>query len=367
MIRMRRLRKKLSFQIRLYYCHTRLRFFFEVHQCDGMQQSAALQAGSNFMNDCVVGVDIGGTMIKGGLFDRRGTLLKRDERVTLADGGEEALVDAIVGLASSLQGAPGRAAALGIGIAGLIDSERAMLLTSPNLPLLNRVPLKAILEQQLEIPVCLENDANVAALGELWVGQGRGCESFMLVTIGTGIGSGLILNGALWTGETGKAAEFGHVCVVPDGRTCGCGKKGCIEAYGSGTAMVQMAREALACGELVRLEPDYRRHPERLTPKVIYAEALKGDTACLEIFRTAARCLGIALAGVNNLLDIHTFILGGGVSKAAPVFEATIVETVRENVFEKSRDLIRIIISKLGNDAGIYGAGCLALQHLRRR
>jgi glucokinase len=253
---------------------------------------------------------------------------------------------------------------MGVGIAGVIDQAREVLVESPNLPLLKNLFLKRKLEAVLGIPVFLENDANIAALGELWVGEGKGMDNFLLITLGTGIGSGLILNGELWTGEIGKGGEFGHVIVNPDGPYCACGNQGCLEAHSSGSAMVRIAKEALKQGRASSLQGLYQEDPQAVTPKAIYTEAKNGDALSLEIFQEAGRFLGIAIAGVNNLLDIHTFIIGGGVSKAAEIFEAGMIETVKKNVFASSRDKISVSLSKLGNDAGIFGAGYLAKKNV---
>jgi glucokinase len=316
------------------------------------------------MNGYIIGIDIGGTMIKGALFDLQGGLIRKDETSTKAEKGLEPFIENIVSFVNLFQKGTGKASSLGIGIAGVLDKERETLLESPNLPLLKNVPLKKLLESELGIPVFIENDANIAALGELWAGDGKGIDNFLLLTLGTGIGSGLILNGNLWTGETGKAGEFGHAVVNPEGAQCACGKKGCLEAHSSGSAMVRMAREALAKGRESSLQNLYKNNPDALTPKAIYTEAKNGDELCLEIFKEAARFLAIAISDVNNLLDIHNFIIGGGVSKASHIFEAGLREEVRKRVFSISKDKIRIIISKLGNDAGIFGAGYLAKQNI---
>lgn len=309
------------------------------------------------MADPVIGIDVGGTMIKAGLFDGSGTLLKKDELPTGA--GPDELCENIAALAGRLQTDTTGATAVGIGIAGLLDAGRHVLIESPNLPRLRQLPLRETLQQKLSLPVHLENDANAAALGELWAGQGRGLDNFLLLTLGTGIGSGLILNGRLWTGELGKAGEFGHTVVDPAGPQCACGRRGCVEACASGSALVRMAREAIARGDDTTLAGT---PPEELTPKAIYTAAHNGDAVARELFQIAARHLATAIANVNNLLDIHTFIIGGGVSKAASIFQAGLLEHIRHNVFAASRDKIRVVISELGNDAGIFGAAFLALQ-----
>lgn len=311
------------------------------------------------MDNYFIGIDVGGTMIKGALFDSRGKLIKKDSVATQANK-EERFFENIVSLIHLLQKGKGHVAALGIGLPGVLDKERETLIESPNLPNLHNVQIKKRLTTALDIPVFFENDANIAALGELWTGAGKGLTNFLLCTLGTGIGSGLILNGNLWTGEEGKAGEFGHMIVNPDGARCACGKRGCLEAHSSGTAITRMAKEALKSNRPSSLLNLYKGKPETLTPKIIYNEAKKGDALCLEIYMEAARYLAIGISSVNNLLDLHYFIVGGGVSKAFDIFENFLLQEIRKRVFTVSKDKIRILVSKLGNDAGIFGAGYLA-------
>lgn len=313
------------------------------------------------MNNHLLGIDIGGTMIKGALFNSSGTMVARGELPTGGDKGVDYFFGNIITLVGNLQENSPVASALGVGIAGLLDRERRMLLESPNLPLLNNLSLKDLLSSRLQMPVFIENDANVAALGELWAGDGRDIQNFLLLTLGTGIGGGLILNGKLWTGDLGKAGEFGHVIVEPGGPLCGCGKRGCLEACSSGSAMVRIAREKLASGIPSSLKTMYDKNPQDITPKALYIEARNGDMLCNNIFHEAARYLAQAISNVNNLLDIHTFIIGGGVSKASEIFHAGLMEEVQNRVFSMSKKKMSIVISRLGNDAGMYGAGYLAM------
>jgi len=314
------------------------------------------------MNTTYIGIDVGGTMIKGGLFDGKGALVKKESVPTHADKGKDAFLENAASLVKSLQGHGEEVAAVGIGIAGVLDKKRTTLVESPNLPLLNSFPLKSLLEDRLHIPVFLENDANCAALGELWAGAGRGHDNFLLFTLGTGIGSGLILGGRLWTGEEGKAGEFGHMVVHPHGAQCLCGKRGCLEAHSSGTAVIRMARQALASGKASSLVRAFENNPGAITPESVYEEALKGDALCLDIYLEASLFLAVGISNINNVLDIHTFIVGGGVSSAFHLFEDNLLKEIKSRVFAASRDKITVFMSTLGNDAGIYGGGCLAAQ-----
>lgn len=312
------------------------------------------------MTKHVIGIDVGGTMIKGALFDSRGALIKKNSVPTRAEQGKDAFIENTATLIAALSSQDTKVSAIGLGIAGVIDKKRTTLYESPNLPLLKNFPVKKLLESAVSIPVFLENDANCAALGELWAGAGKGLDNFLFFTLGTGIGSGLICNGRLWAGEQGKAGEFGHMIVSPDGAQCACGKRGCLEAHASGSAITRMAKDALASGTASSLQALSAKSPETLTPEIIYREALSGDALCLEVYRTAARFLSIGISNVNNLLDIHTFIVGGGVSKAFHLVEDYFLDETRKRIFGGSRDKIKISVSLLGNDAGVYGGGYLA-------
>jgi len=314
------------------------------------------------MSSYVIGIDIGGTMIKGAILNKEGELIKKYETKSHPENDTIAFITNIISFVNYIRKGHENVISLGIGIAGLLNNTREILFESPNLPSLKNVLLKSELESKLNLPVFIENDANIAALGELYVGEGQTLDNFLLMTLGTGLGSGLILNGELCIGETGKGGEFGHTIVQPGGKPCSCGKSGCLEAYCSGTAMVNMAKEALISNRASTLLEIYNNDPSSLTPKAIYTEAENNDALCHEIFKETAKYLAIGVSNVNNLLDIHNFIIGGGVSKASHIFRQGLLEEVKQNVFNISKNKIRIMISTLGNDAGILGAGWLAIK-----
>lgn len=313
------------------------------------------------MDQCVIGIDVGGTQMKAGLFDARGELLCRETLETQISLDEQEFFARATVLVSSLRTAATGIKAVGIGLAGVLNQQRTTLIQSPNLPRLHDVPVAQVLAAALGLPVLLDNDANCAALGELWQGAGQGLKNFLFVTLGTGVGAGLVLDGSLWRGDEGKAGEFGHMVVNAAGVPCGCGKQGCLETHCSGSAIVRMAREALAAGRPSALAGIVCSHPEALTPEAVYYAAREGDELSRAVYRAAAEYLAIGLANVNNLLDIHAFIVGGGVGRALDLFEPDLLAGIRSRVYPLSREKIRILPSALGSDAGIYGAGYLAL------
>jgi len=316
------------------------------------------------MQEYCICIDIGGTMIKGALFGSDGMPLLKRSVETLADKGREAVLKNLTSLIHSLQSTDKRVLAVGIGVAGVLDPQKEALLQSPNITVLEHVPLKKMLSDALHLPVFLENDANAAALGEQWAGAGRELDNFLLITLGTGIGGGFILRGELWSGENGKAGEFGHIVVAADGEACACGKRGCLEAYSSATAIKRMAQDALRAGVCSGLQNLSGGDFPAIDAEMVHQAALQGDAVSLDIFKYMARYLAIGISNVNNLLDIHHFILGGAVSNAFEIFVPFLLEEVKRLVYQVSRNKISIRVAQLGNDAGVCGAAYLALQKI---
>lgn len=317
------------------------------------------------MQDYCIGIDIGGTVIKGALFGSDCRLVQKRSVETGADKGREAVLKNLISLTHSLHSSDKRVSAVGIGVAGVLDQHKEVLLQSPNIKVLEQVLLQKVLSEALHLPVFLENDANAAALGEQWAGGGRELENFLLITLGTGIGGGFILHGELWSGENGKAGELGHMVVAADGQRCSCGKRGCLEAYSSATAIKRMAQDALRAGACSGLQNLSGGDFSVIDAEMVHQAALQGDAVSRDIFKQMARYLAIGISNVNNLLDINSFIIGGAVSNAFEVFGPFLFDEVKQLVYRISRDTIKIFVSELGNDAGVYGAAYLALQRLK--
>ena len=266
-----------------------------------------------------IGVDIGGTKIAGGLVDDDGVILARARRSTPARssaGIVEAITAVVVELTEAAgSGGHGDVAAVGLGAAGLVDETRQVVRFAPNLSWAEE-PLAAQVAAGCGLPVVVENDANAAAWGEFRYGAGRDEHALVAVTVGTGIGGGIVLADALVRGSFGMAAEFGHIVKVPDGRLCGCGKRGCWEQYASGNALLREARELAAErrteAEVLLSLGDGT--PEGVKGKHVTEAARAGDPVALEAFETVGRWLGTGLADVASLLDPAMFVIGGGVS-----------------------------------------------------
>ena len=332
-----------------------------------------------------IGVDLGGTNLRIAAVDDQGKLLEKITLGTQVALGRERVINDMCEAISQLTKRYANLATLqgiGIGVPGIIDMKTGMVRESPNLPGWTESPVRAEIEKRLGTRVILENDANVAALGEKWLGAGRGVEDLAILTLGTGVGGGIILGGRILHGMTGMAGEFGHVTVEPDGVRCGCGNHGCLEQYASATAVVRMAKEAIASGALSELsratDPD-----AEFSAKAVYNLAIQGDEESKKIFRRVGRALGIALADLVNALNLPMYVIGGGVSSAWDAFSPVIFEELRQRSMVYAATApdtpagdaqgasgqvgpegpTRTIITRalLGSDAGLYGAARLPM------
>jgi len=312
---------------------------------------------------CVVGIDLGGTYIKGALFDLSGKLLTEGKIETEVARGEEQVIRNIATLVNRLKASrPNEIlSGVGLGVPGALDFKNGRVIQSPNFPGWEDVPIREKAQKALGVPVVIENDANAAAMGEVWVGAARRLDHFLLITLGTGVGGGLVLNRKLWYGEAGKGGEVGHMRVTPDGPLCGCGQRGCLEVYASSSALSRMAKE-----KWNETQADAGPFPSGFeTAQGVAERAERGDPMALAAFSNLALYLGIAIANIANLLDIHHYILSGGVSNAFPLFREALRKEVAPRVFgmdlETADKTIRIEKALCGENAGMLGAGYLAL------
>ena len=308
-----------------------------------------------------IGVDVGGTKVLGGVVDADGNVLAHARRETPIQGGVE-LTQAIADVARELMD-DFAIESVGISAAGFVSSDRKTMLATPNIAGWNGVNLDRELSALIGLSVVSENDANAAAWGEARFGAGRGEDHLMLLTIGTGIGGGIVVDGELYRGAFGIAAEFGHMRVVPEGHLCGCGARGCFEQYASGNALLRHAREAVSAS------PEVARNLLSLgdgtvagmTGKHITDAAREGDAVALAAFNTTAQWLGAGIASLSVLLDPACVIIGGGVIDAGEILLApTRAAVERYMPFAGKHPTPRIIAAQLGNEAGLVGAADLA-------
>ncbi|MCW2766916.1 MAG: glkA 1 [Nocardioides sp.] len=306
------------------------------------------------------GVDVGGTKIAGGVVDEHGAIIE-ELRVESPATDAEAIEEAIAGLVTELRSRH-EIAAVGVGAAGYIDKSRAVVMFAPNIAWRN-VNLKAELEERVNLPVVVENDANAAAWGEFTYGAGHDVDDLLLVTVGTGVGGGVVLDGELYRGAFGVGAEIGHMRVVPDGILCGCGNHGCFEQYASGSAMVREARSAagggslLARGLLDRAGGDI----ENITGPLITEAARAGDWFAIEQLAALGKWLGEGIASLTAVLDPAVVVIGGGVSEAGELLLAPIRSAFAAQLTGRGhRPMLEIRRARLGNRAGLIGAADLA-------
>ncbi len=307
-----------------------------------------------------VGIDVGGTKIAGGVVDEKGAILATARRVSPATD-TEAIERNIEDLVDELRGSFD-IAAVGIGAAGFVDSTRSTVLFAPNLAWRDE-PLRADLEKRIGLPVVVENDANAAAWGEFTYGAGEDVSDSLLVTLGTGVGGGIVLNGELHRGAFGVAAEIGHMRVVPDGRLCGCGNRGCWEQYASGTALVRDTRDQARQGSLIARSLVDRAggDVEGITGPLITEAARDGDPFAQEQLASLGRWVGEGIASLTAVLDPAVVVLGGGVSEAGDLLLEPVRTHFRANLTGRSyRPALEVRAARLGNKAGMIGAADLA-------
>jgi glucokinase len=289
--------------------------------------------------EVIAGIDLGGTNCKIGIFDPQGQLLKSWKISSKNFVQPEDVVPAIATELKRFEEFKDLKA-IGVGVPGLIDSN-GIIIESPNFPVWKNLKLKELLEGEFHLPIAVENDANLFSVGEGFAGAAKEFESYIGITLGTGVGGGIVLNGKIFRGAKGMAGEIGHTVIHPSGPLCGCGKKGCLEAYSSGTAIKREMQKATGL---------------ELEPMEIYGLAKKGDKAAVKVFEKASYHLGIGISNIVNILDIPAVIIGGGVSEAWDLIINPLKKGFKEHTFQIHFDTVEIRKSQLGDLAGIYGA-----------
>ena len=317
------------------------------------------------MTRFAIGVDLGGTNLRVGAINENGAMFDQMSLETLSERGREDVVDRLTGGILELVARWKQhytLVGIGVGVPGIIKLDEGVVVASPNLPGWENFNIRAQIFKRLNSPIFLDNDANAAALGEKWMGVGKEAKHLCLLTMGTGIGGGLILDGKIWHGLTGMAAELGHVTIYPEGRLCKCGSRGCLEAYAAASAVVIAAQELLEAGKASPGLKNLAGSGHRLTSALLYQLAKEGDPSAKTIFVEVGKALGIAIGTFINIFDIDLFVLGGGAVDAWDAFEASMIEEVYQRSYVYRNSSRRIMKSSLGGHAGIYGAAYLAFQ-----
>jgi glucokinase len=303
----------------------------------------------------VFAVDLGGTHLRAALIDDAGRIFKQLKQETPKGDSALCIVNALVNAAQQWESDKLPVVAASIMVPGAVDCKKAVVLQAPNLPSLVNFELKAELERRLGWPVFIENDANAAAVGEMWMGAARGCCDVISVTLGTGVGGGVILDGKLWRGSHGSAGEIGHTTVDPfSGLKCKCGNTGCLELFASATAIVRMTRENLG------MFPASTLKSEGLTAAQVYEAGRNGDELALAVFKRFGMYLGIGLANLINLIDPQIIVISGGAVNGWDLFAPEMYRQVEERAFRTTAQQVKIARAECGDNAGLLGAAKLA-------
>jgi glucokinase len=314
----------------------------------------------------VVGIDLGGTNVRLALISPQGKILSRWERATASMPDQAALVStlaadlAIAGEEASSQG--WEIKGVGIGVPGLIRPAEGLVVFSPNVPPLNDCALIPRLASLVNWPLFLENDANLFALGEHWLGAGAGRQHMLGITLGTGVGGGLILNGQVWAGTEGTAGEIGHMTVDPEGRKCHCGNRGCLETMAAASWTVAWVKEQLSQGASSWLRELYEADPDAIEGQTLVVAALQADPLARRAFDRVGRSLGQAIASVIHLLGISRVVIGGRFARAWEVFQYSLEAEMRRRLTLFPPEAVSVCPAQLGDDAGLVGAARLAWQ-----
>ncbi len=312
-----------------------------------------------------IGIDLGGTGIKAGIVDEKGTILHKDSCPTGVERGYEAVIRDMATLALRAVKDSGHRMdeirAIGIGLPGIMDQRTGVVPFCTNL-FWHDVPLVAEMAKYTDVPVFADNDATVAGLAESVAGVSAGCDSSVFVTLGTGVGGGVILNGRVFSGSHGVATEVGHMVTVDGGEMCTCGKRGCWERYASATALIREGRRLCKARPDTPLMKAVNGDPEAVTAKHVIDLAKAGDPDCSKLFDDYAHHLCVGLANLINLYDPEVIVLGGGVSHAGQFLLDAIQARLPEMVFFKTMPYARVALARLTNDAGIIGAAMLGRQ-----
>ena len=312
-----------------------------------------------------VALDMGGTWVRGAVADTAGRFLWRD-RVPTAAQDEASLVigrarDLLDRALAQTRGRP--VAGVGMGVAGPVDPETGILYAPPNIPSLDGVSFKALWERDLGIPFLVGNDATLAALGEYYYGSGFGSRTLVYVTVSTGIGGGVVVDGRPLMGAHGMAGELGHMTVDAGGPQCKCGNRGCLEELASGTAIASRAGVMAAQGTAPVLMEMAAGEPARITAQMVFDAARRGDRASRGVLDEAARALGAGLVNIMHIFDPDIIVIGGGVSRNWDTLRPGVEEYVRANAMSHIQKLgVRVVVSNLGDEIGMLGAAAMVFQ-----
>lgn len=318
------------------------------------------------MEPFLIGVDAGGTNIRMGIVTPDGRILNKIQYPTDMSRGGMAMMEGLVSrLQDFIQGEMGGVLSeirIGIGIAGPINMRRGVLIAPPNLPDLHGFLLREFLQERISLPIAIENDANAFTLGEGWKGAARGCLHYCGITLGTGVGGGIVVAGKILHGAEGMGGEAGHMVLNPEGPLCGCGGRGCLEVYASGNGIRRMTLEAIEKSDGKGIVHKSKEDLRKITSEEVFEAAQKGDEIALKVFNEMGRYLGLGLVNLVNLFNPEKIVIGGKVSRAWNFFIERAKEVVWQRAMKGQREKVEIVQAECGDDAGILGAAYTALK-----
>jgi len=321
------------------------------------------------MDRFLIGVDMGGTNVRMGIVTPEGKVLKKVQyRTDISKGGLalfERLVSNLKDLVQENFKESNQLIGIGIGVAGPIDMKKGLIMEPPNLPGLKGFPLRDFLREKISSPIAIENDANAFTLGEGWVGAAKGCKHYCGITLGTGVGGGIVVAGKILHGVEGMAGEVGHMVINPKGPLCGCGGRGCLEVYASGTGIRRMALEAIEKGKGKGILKWSGGDPQQMTSENIFEAAQSGNVTAKRIFNEMGKYLGLGLVNLIHLFNPEKIVIGGKVCRAWDYFIGSVMEIVQERSMKGPREKLQIVKAKCGDDAGMLGAAYSALKKHR--
>ena len=318
----------------------------------------------------VIGIDLGGSKILSAVVDSRGKIVASDYRPTQAEKGVNAVINNILKSARTAAEKSQipfvQIAAIGLGAPGISNPETGIICRSPNLPDWHHVPLRDIVANALKKKAFLINDANAAALGEMEYGAAKGCRNFIYVTISTGIGGGIIINGKLYTGATGMAGEVGHMVVEPNGIPCNCGGAGCWELYASGSAIARRAREKIQQGRRTQLLKLAGGDLEKIDALLIRNAAGQGDALARKLVAETARYLGIGFGSLINIFNPELIVIGGGLAKMGDTLLEPAIREAGRRSYQDVFKAVKFALAELGDNSGVLGASVYARNELKK-
>jgi glucokinase len=317
-----------------------------------------------------LGIDLGGSKILTAVVNTRGEMLSSDESVTPATKGRKTVIQSILDSAHRALKQANitilEICAIGVGAAGISNPETGILFTSPNLPGLRNIPLRDILEERLGKKTFLINDANAAALGELYFGAARGAHNFIYITLSTGIGGGVVIDGKIYTGTIGAAGEVGHMTIDDNGPICNCGNRGCWETLASGTALAREARDRIKDGVKTSILEYAEGDVEKVTAKAIHSAAEQGDSLAKELIARTGYYVGVGLANLINIFNPELIVIGGGLSNIGDMLLKPALKTAEARTYKEAFQAVRFASPMLGQNSGVLGAAAFALQEVRK-